>query len=37
MLYGIYTEKLTVGRSEEVWTVCRMEGDRRNEEENEEK
>jgi len=29
MLYGIYTEKLTIGRSEEVWTMCRMEGNRR--------
>jgi len=25
-LYGVYTEKLTIGRSEEVWTVCRREG-----------
>jgi hypothetical protein len=33
ILYGIYTEKLTTGRSEEVWTVCRMEGNRRCEEE----
>jgi len=32
MLYGVYTEKLTIGRSEEVWTVCvewKGVGDRR--------